>query len=59
TFNPTVIYAEGEFQGTLFNFGHIAVDNAGNLTFRIIDREGTEMVAMMLEPERPLLADTE
>ncbi|MCP4418727.1 MAG: hypothetical protein GY805_19085 [Chloroflexi bacterium] len=59
TFNPTVIYAEGEFQGTLFNFGHIAVDNAGNLTFRIIDREGTEMVVIMLEPERPLLADTE
>jgi alkaline phosphatase D len=24
TFNPTVLYAEGEFMGDLFNFGHIA-----------------------------------
>ncbi|HHY54172.1 MAG TPA: hypothetical protein GYA08_01935 [Chloroflexi bacterium] len=40
SFNPTVLYAEGEFQGDLFNFGQIDVDNDGVLTFRIYDRTG-------------------
>lgn len=59
TFNPTVLYAEGEFQGTLFNFGHIQVDDEGNLTFRVVDREGEEHYEVTIEPERPLLADEE
>jgi len=42
TLNPTVLYAEGEFQGTLFNFGQISVTATGDLTFRILDRDGKE-----------------
>ena len=53
TLNPTVLYAEGEFQGTLFNFGHIAVDEDGNLTFRIIDGEGEDRYSITLEPDLP------
>lgn len=55
SFNPTVLYAEGEFQGTLFNFGHITVDEDGNLTFRIVDREGEEHFMTTVAPQRPLL----
>ncbi len=51
TFNPTVLYAEGEFLGTMFNFGHVMVDEAGMLTFRIIDREGVEHYAVTIAPE--------
>ena len=51
TFNPTVMYAEGEFNGTLFNFGHITIDEAGDLTFRILDREGTERYNVTISPE--------
>lgn len=51
TFNPTVLYAEGEFQGTLFNFGHVTMNNDGTLTFRVVDREGGERFALTLEPE--------
>lgn len=50
TFNPTVLYAEGEFQGTMFNFGQVQVDETGNLTFRIIDQDGTEQFATTVEP---------
>lgn len=50
TFNPTVLYAEGEFQGSLFNFGHISVEADGNLTFRIIDRDGVEHYSLSLSP---------
>ncbi len=51
TFNPTVLYAEGEFQGTLFNFGHIAIADNGDLTFRVVDWEGTERYALTVQPE--------
>ena len=51
TFNPMVLYAEGEFQGTLFNFSHIAVADNGDLTFRIVDWEGTERYTLTLQPE--------
>jgi alkaline phosphatase D len=50
TFNPEVLYAEGEFQGTLFNFGHVSVDEAGSLTFRVVDREGEVHYTMTLDP---------
>jgi alkaline phosphatase D len=49
--NPTVLYAEGEFQGTLFNFGQMSVAEDGALTFRIIDREGTERYSQTLTPQ--------
>ena len=51
TLNPTVMYAEGEFAGTLFNFGHVVIDDDGNLTFRIVDGEGEERYSVTLEPE--------
>lgn len=50
TFNPTVLYAEGEFAGTLFNFGHVSIDEDGQLTFRILDWEGTERYALTVAP---------
>lgn len=59
TLNPTVLYAEGEFQGTLFNFGHIAVDEDGNLTFRIIDGAGEDRYSITLEPDLPPILETE
>jgi alkaline phosphatase D len=51
TFNPTVLYAEGEFQGTLFNFGQVSVADDGSLTFRVLDRDGVEHYALELQPE--------
>jgi alkaline phosphatase D len=51
TFNPTVIYAEGEFQGDLFNFGHVTVAEDGAMTFRVIDWTGGERYALTLMPE--------
>lgn len=57
TFNPTVLYAEGEFLGTLFNFGHITVDDTGDLTFRVIDRDGVEKYAVTVEPKLPEVTD--
>lgn len=51
TLNPTVIYAEGEFQGDLFNFGHITIDEAGELTFRIVDYKGEEHFSWSVSPE--------
>lgn len=51
TFNPTVLYAEGTFNGTFFNFGHIAIDEEGNLTFQVFDREGKEHYSLTLEPK--------
>ena len=59
TFNPTVLYAEGEFQGTLFNFGHIRVDDEGDLTFRVLDREGETHYEVTIEPDLPPVADEE
>lgn len=51
TLNPTVLYAEGTFMGDLFNFGHIAIDEAGVLTFKVIDATGTERLEWSVEPE--------
>ncbi len=50
SFNPTVLYAEGEFAGTLFNFGVIEVSEDGTLTFRIVDREGETRHTTTLTP---------
>jgi alkaline phosphatase D len=52
TFNPTVLYAEGQFQGTLFNYGQIAITAAGDLTFRIVDKGGTEHYKVTLKPQK-------
>jgi alkaline phosphatase D len=51
TFNPTVLYAEGEFMGDLFNFGHVRVAESGELTFRVLDRGGSERYALVLQPQ--------
>ncbi|MBD3305799.1 hypothetical protein GF339_05395 [candidate division KSB3 bacterium] len=50
TFNPTILYAEGEFQGDLFNFGHIRVAESGEMTFRVVDWHGQERYALTLQP---------
>ena len=51
TFNPTVLYAEGEFAGDLFNFGHIAVAEDGSLQFRVVDWTGAERFTLDLMPQ--------
>jgi alkaline phosphatase D len=51
SFNPTVLYAEGEFMGELFNFGHVSVADDGALTFRVVDKTGTEHYTLTLTPE--------
>jgi hypothetical protein len=51
TFNPTVIYAEGEFRGTLFNFGQISIAEDGSLSFRIWQGDGTEKFSLTLDPQ--------
>ncbi len=52
TFNPTVLYAEGEFQGDLFNFGHISLAEDGSLAFRVVDWQGVERYSLSLEPQQ-------
>lgn len=51
TFNPTILYAEGEFQGDLFNFGHITITDHGEMTFRVVDWHGKEHYSLTLQPE--------
>jgi alkaline phosphatase D len=51
TFNPTVLYAEGEFQGDLFNFGQVSVAEDGTLTFKIIDKSGAEHFSVDVQPQ--------
>lgn len=51
TLNPTVLYAEGEFAGTLFNFGQVAVAEDGELTVRLLDRDGGELYSQTLSPQ--------
>ena len=51
TFNPTVLYAEGEFQGDLFNFGQVTVSEQGELTFNVFDWRGEERYTLTLQPE--------
>ncbi len=50
TFGPSVLYAEGEFQGELFNFGQISISENGKLTFRVLDRQGKEHYSLTLTP---------
>ena len=51
TFNPTVLYAEGEFQGDLFNFGQIFISENGELSFKVLDWRGEDRYALHLQPE--------
>ncbi len=51
TFNPNVLYAEGEFMGDLFNFGQIAIAADGSLTARIIDQTGAERFSITRQPQ--------
>lgn len=51
TFNPTVLYAEGEFMGDLFNFGQVTIDEAGALTYRVMDWQGQARYTLQLQPE--------
>lgn len=51
TFNPTVLYADGEFMGDLFNFGRIDIAEDGELSFMIINREGDEQFSMSLQAD--------
>jgi alkaline phosphatase D len=50
TFNPTVLFAEGEFAGTSFNFGQVSVSDTGELTVRIVNRTGEEMYSLTRSP---------
>lgn len=51
TFNPTVLYEEGEYQGELFNFGHVSVDENGDVTFRVVDWQGEETFSQTFSPD--------
>jgi alkaline phosphatase D len=51
TFNPTVLYEEGEFAGTLWNFSAIEIDESGDLTLQVFDWEGTERFLLTLTPQ--------
>ena len=51
TFNPTVLYAEGEFMGDHFNFGHVSVAEDGSLTFRVVRHDGEALYSLTLTPE--------
>jgi alkaline phosphatase D len=51
TFNPTVLYEGQAMEDQLFNYGHITVDEAGNLTFRVLDAQGTEEWSETFQPE--------
>lgn len=48
SFNPTLLFAAGEFAGTLLNFGHCVIDEAGALTFTIRDVKGTSIYELAL-----------
>lgn len=50
TFNPTVLYAEGEFMGDLFNYGNIEIATNGDLLFRVVNKDGQEQYALELTP---------
>ncbi len=51
TFNPTVLYAEGEFMGDHFNFGHVMVSEDGALTFRVVRHDGETLYSLTLTPQ--------
>ena len=51
TFNPTVLYAEGEFMGDLFNFGQVTIDEAGALRYRVMDWQGQTRYTLQLQPQ--------
>uniref|UniRef100_A0A7S2UCQ4 PhoD-like phosphatase metallophosphatase domain-containing protein n=1 Tax=Attheya septentrionalis TaxID=420275 RepID=A0A7S2UCQ4_9STRA len=49
SFNPTVLYAEGELGGEkYFNFGHVTIDEDGNLAFNVRDKKGASMFELNL-----------
>lgn len=50
TFNPEILYAEGEFQGSLFNFGEIEISEDGTLIYRTVDIDGVVRYELTLEP---------
>ncbi|MCP4358565.1 MAG: hypothetical protein GY796_11160 [Chloroflexi bacterium] len=50
TLNPTVLYAEGEFLGGLFNFGKVSIDKDGNLMYQVIDGQGEIRYELSLMP---------
>ena len=50
TFNPHVLFAEGEFAGSTFNFGQIAVSGDGELTMRIVTQDGAELFSLSRLP---------
>jgi alkaline phosphatase D len=50
TLNPTVLYAEGEFMGDFFNFGKVAVDEEGMLTYTVIDGDGESLYELSVSP---------
>jgi hypothetical protein len=37
--------------GDLFNFGQVAIDEDGALTYRVVDWQGKERYALQLQPE--------
>jgi alkaline phosphatase D len=51
TLNPTVLFAEGEFAGDTFNFGRIALDEAGELTLNFYNLAGEQLYELTLSPE--------
>ena len=48
SFNPTLLFAAGEFAGPLLNFGHVTIDEAGALTFNIRDVKGSSIFELCL-----------
>lgn len=52
TFNPSVLFAEGDFQGTQFNYGRLSLAEDGELTFQIKNREGETRYSLSLTPMR-------
>eukprot|EP00163_Fabomonas_tropica_P026530 TRINITY_DN490_c0_g5_i1.p1 TRINITY_DN490_c0_g5~~TRINITY_DN490_c0_g5_i1.p1 ORF type:complete len:639 (-),score=175.58 TRINITY_DN490_c0_g5_i1:190-2106(-) len=53
TLNPTILYAEGAFNGDLRNFAHLTIAEDGLLTFRLLDEKGGEHYSLALEPREP------
>ena len=52
SFNPTILFAQGEFAGDFMNFGHIRIDDEGRLHFEICKTNGDAIFTLDLEPCR-------
>jgi alkaline phosphatase D len=50
SFNPTVLFAAGEFNTDFFNFGQVVVDEEGQLVFQVLDQNGDSLYELTLEP---------